>query len=81
MRLALSSNVLTLVHDTCMCSDMQTMPRLKKMVSLALDPALLARLDAWLKRQEIVPTKTAVHEAALRRFLDEEERKEKRRKP
>lgn len=76
----MSSNVLTLAHDVCMCNCMHTMPRLKKMVSLAIDPALLARLDAWLKRQEIVPTKTAVHEAALRRFLDEEERKEKRRK-
>lgn len=54
------------------------MTRIKKMVSLALDPALLQRLDAWIKRQEIPPTKTAVLEAALRRFLDAEEKRGRR---
>lgn len=57
---------------------MSTMTRIKKMVSLALDPALLQRLDAWIKRQEIPPTKTAVLEAALRRFLDAEEKRGRR---
>jgi predicted transcriptional regulator len=50
------------------------MARLKKMISLAIDPELLARLDAWLSRQEIRPSKTAVVETALRRFLDAEEK-------
>jgi Arc/MetJ-type ribon-helix-helix transcriptional regulator len=49
------------------------MPRLKKMVSYALDPALLARLDEWLARQDVAPSKTAVIEAALRAWLDERE--------
>ncbi len=47
------------------------MPRLKRMVSLALDPDLLDRLDAWLGQQDPKVAKTAVFETALRRFLDE----------
>ena len=39
------------------------------MVSFALDPELIAELEAWLVRQEFPPTKTAVIEAALRAFL------------
>jgi len=46
------------------------MPRVKKMTSLALNPALLARLDAWLKKQEFPPSKTAAFEKALEEFLD-----------
>lgn len=49
------------------------MTRTKKMVSFALDPALLARLDGWIERQELSPTKTAVIELALREFLDRRE--------
>jgi predicted transcriptional regulator len=51
------------------------MARLKKMVSLALDPELLKRLDKWIAGQDVPPSKTAVHEAALREFLDKRERK------
>ena len=58
-----------------MCQCMDSMPRLKKMTSYALDPALLKRMDAWLSKQEFPPTKTAVIEAALREFLDARERK------
>lgn len=58
-----------------MCQFMSTMARLKKMISLALDPALLERLDVWLAKQELPPTKTAVLELALREFLDRRERK------
>jgi hypothetical protein len=58
-----------------MCHGMNPMARLKKMVSLALDPQLLARLEAWLKEQELPTTKTAVMELALREFLDARERK------
>ena len=54
---------------------MTTMPRLKKMTSYALDPALLKRLNAWLSKQEFPPTKTAVVEAALREFLDAREKR------
>lgn len=46
------------------------MPRLKKMISLALDPELLAKMDAWIARQEFPPSKTAVLETALREFLE-----------
>ena len=53
------------------------MPRLKKMVSYALDPALLQRLDDWLARQEVAPSKTAVIEAALKAWLDEREPKKR----
>lgn len=49
---------------------MTIMARQKKMISLALDPALLARLDGWLQEQEFPPSKTAVLEAALRDWLD-----------
>jgi len=58
---------LTFVHII----DMST--RLKKMVSLALDPDLLDRLDKWRIAQDVPPAKTAVHEAALREFLERRE--------
>jgi hypothetical protein len=51
------------------------MARLKKMVSLALDPELLKRLDKWIADQDVPPSKTAVHEAALREFLDKRDRR------
>lgn len=51
------------------------MTRIKKPVSYALDPKLLARLDAWLKRQEFPPSKTTVIEAALSDWLDRREKK------
>lgn len=54
---------------------MSTMPRLKKPVSLALDPELLERLEAWMAKQEFPPSKTQVWEAALREFLDKRDRK------
>jgi predicted transcriptional regulator len=47
-----------------------SMARLKKMVSYALDPDLLKRLDDWLSRQDPAPSKTAVIESALRDWLD-----------
>jgi predicted transcriptional regulator len=46
------------------------MSRKKKMVSFALDPEILAKLDAWLAKQEFPPSKTAVVEAALKAFLE-----------
>ena len=49
------------------------MPRLKKMVSYALAPELLDRLDAWLASQQPPPSKTAVIETALREFLERRE--------
>jgi Arc/MetJ-type ribon-helix-helix transcriptional regulator len=56
----------------CHCMDMT---RQKKMVSFALDPELIARLEAWLSKQEFPPSKTAVIEASLRAFLDEREKR------
>lgn len=58
-----------------MCSTMSTMARLKKMISLALDPELLTRLEKWIAAQDVPPSKTAVHEAALREFLDKREKR------
>lgn len=54
---------------------MTTMARLKKMTSLALDPELLKRLGKWIASQDVPPSKTAVHEAALREFLDKREKR------
>lgn len=44
--------------------------RNKKMVSFALDPALIKGLDEWIARQPVPPSKTAVIEAAIRMFLN-----------
>jgi len=49
------------------------MSRKKKTITLALDPDLLDRLQAWLDKQDLPPTKTKAFEVALRRFLDDEE--------
>lgn len=54
------------------------MVRQKIMRSYALDAALLARLEAWIERQDPPPSRTGVLETALRRFLDEAEKREKR---
>jgi len=51
------------------------MTRIKKPVSFALDPKLLARLEAWLAKQDVAHSKTAVLEAALRDWLDRREKK------
>ena len=57
---------------------MNTMARLKKQVAFAIDPALLKRLEHWIARQELPPTKTSMIELALKRLLDELEAKEKK---
>ena len=57
-----------------MCQSMD-MARKKKMVSYALDPELLKRLEEWLETQEFPPSKTAVMEVALRKFLEERDGK------
>lgn len=51
------------------------MGRLKKMMSFALDPQLIERMEAWIGRQDVRMSKTAVIEAALREFLDAREAK------
>lgn len=60
-----------------MCQGMKLMPRLKKMTSLALDPRLLDRLVAWIERQDVPVSKTAVFETALREFLEKRESKKR----
>jgi metal-responsive CopG/Arc/MetJ family transcriptional regulator len=57
---------------------MNMMARTKKIIGLALDPKLLERLDKWRREQDVPPTKTAVHEAALREFLEKREKRERR---
>tara|TARA_B110000503_G_C6995037_1_gene349036 strand:- start:24 stop:218 length:195 start_codon:yes stop_codon:yes gene_type:complete len=49
------------------------MTRKKRLVSLALDPELIRRLESWQASQDFAPTKTAVIEHALRQFLDAKE--------
>jgi hypothetical protein len=46
------------------------MSRNKKMVTLAIDPEILDRIELWRASQDVPPSKTAVHEAALREFLE-----------
>lgn len=62
--------LLTLAVLSVMVHPMLIAPRNKKMVSFALDPALLKGLDEWIARQPVPPSKTAVIEAAIRMFLD-----------
>ena len=60
-----------------MCQDMDTMPRTKTPVATSYDPELLARLDAWLAKQEFPPKKVDVFEVSLREFLDKREKAKK----
>ena len=64
-----SAHVLTFVYG-CGYMPSMSMARIKRHLNLALDPALLDRLDAWIAKQEVQPSKTAVVEAALRAWLD-----------
>lgn len=66
--------MLTFAESSCIMQCM-SMARLKKPLNLAIDPKLLARLDAWIARQDVPPSKTAVLEAALRAFLDAREKR------
>lgn len=52
-----------------------TPTRTKRPTTMALDPELLDRLEAWMRRQEFPPTKTQVWETALREFLDKRDKK------
>lgn len=56
---------------------MTTMPRIKTPVATTYDPELLARLDAWLEKQEFPIKKVDVFEIALREFLDKREAKKR----
>jgi hypothetical protein len=57
------------------------MARLKRPLNLSIDPEIHDRIDAYIARQEVPPSKTAIVEAALRAWLDDREGKtEKRRK-
>jgi predicted transcriptional regulator len=46
------------------------MARKKIPTNLALDPEILARIDAWIKAQEAPYTKTWIFEKALEEFLE-----------
>jgi predicted transcriptional regulator len=54
--------------------------RIKKMIGLAVDPDLLRRLEKWRLAQDVPPSKTAVHETALREFLERREASSKGRR-
>lgn len=53
-----------------------TMARRKTPTTLALDPQILAALEAWMKTQEAPWTKTAVFELAIKEFLAKRDEKE-----
>lgn len=53
------------------------MARIRKMVSVTLDPELIERLERWIAAQEFPPTKAAAFDAALKLFLDSREGKVK----
>ena len=46
------------------------MARAKKMMTMTLDPKLVERLDAWIKKQDFPPARNAVIEKAVKEFLD-----------
>ena len=47
----------------------------KAMTTLVrIDPDLRAKLDCWLAQQPVAPTVTAVVNAAVRKFLEEQSR-------
>mgnify|MGYP005988781497 CR=1 FL=1 len=48
------------------------MPRINKPVNTTIPPDLLADLDAWIARQPVPPSRSAVIVAALRKFLAED---------
>lgn len=50
---------------------MNDMARKKQMVSLTLDPELVARLKAWIDRQDFPPNQNAVVAKAIEKFLEE----------
>lgn len=54
------------------------MARNKKPLNMAIDPALLGRLKAWIEKQTVPPSMTAVIEAALRDWLDRQEGKSRK---
>ena len=64
-----SLHVLTFAGTRAISYSMD-MGRIKKHVNLALDPALLQRLDEWMRAQEAPWTKTAAFEIALGEFLE-----------
>jgi predicted transcriptional regulator len=57
-----------------MCQRME-MARAKKMLTMTLDPALVARLDKWIAEQQFPPARNAVIEAAVTAFLDKQDGK------
>jgi predicted transcriptional regulator len=51
----------------------------KKPLTLKVDPSLMERLDAFLRRADLPVTRTAFIETAIRRELDSREGKGARR--
>ena len=50
--------------------------RNKKMVSFALDQSLLEDMERWIAAQTVPPSKTSLIEIAIRKFLENENRKQ-----
>mgnify|MGYP001590969484 CR=1 FL=1 len=53
-------------------------PRMKIPVTFRIDSALTERLEAYCIRQPYTVTRTAILEAALKRWLDEDDAKRQR---
>jgi hypothetical protein len=61
--------LLTIYAMTAIGCSMDT-GRNKKMVTFAVEPKLLDRIEAWRIGQDVPPSKTAAFEVALREFLE-----------
>ena len=46
------------------------MSRIRKPVTVTLDPAILKRVDEWCKKQEFTVTRAQAFDVALSEFLD-----------
>jgi len=46
------------------------MARIRKPITVTLDPALVDRLDEWCRDQEIPPKRAQALDLAIREFLD-----------
>lgn len=50
----------------------------KPVLTARVDAKTIERLDRWIAKQDVPPTRTAVIEAAINEFLDRRERKGKK---
>ena len=52
------------------------MARTKKPLNIYIDADLLDRLDAWLRKQRVQPSRTSAVETALQEFIERNSKRE-----